>query len=247
MIARLLALLVLPILAYYLVKSLRQRFSLTPRQTRVLFFIIAALLAVAILVLLGRLPVHFIFAPLGAAAAFILRFLPTLLRLAPFWGMFRSRVASASAGKSNQSSKIRTRFLAMELDHASGDLDGQVLEGQFASQRLSELALEQLIALYRECAADADSVQILEAYLDRTHSEWRDHIGGGGGHEHAPSESAMSRELALEILGLEGDPDKDEIIKAHRSLMQKLHPDRGGSSYLAQKINAAKDFLLKQR
>ena len=56
----------------------------------------------------------------------------------------------------------------------------------------------------------------------------------------------MTRELALEILGLKGEPDRDEIIKAHRTLMQRMHPDRGGSDYLAKKINQAKDFLLKK-
>jgi len=245
MIVRLLGLLLLPILAYYLVRSLRNRFTLTPRQSQILFVIVAALLIVGVLVVLGRLPIHFIFAPIGAALAFILRFLPTLLRLMPFWGMLKSRVVNAQAN-SNQSSTIRTRFLDMKLDHDSGDLDGQVLEGQFASQSLSTLNLEQLIALYRECATDSDSVQVLEAYLDRTQASWREHVGDSGQQSTAESESVMSRELALEILGLEGEPDKEAVIKAHRSLMQKLHPDRGGSSYLAQKINAAKDFLLAQ-
>lgn len=248
MIFRLLGLLVLPVLAYYLVKSITRRFTLTPRQQRILFFIVAALLIVGVLVILGRIPAHFIFAPLGAAAAFVLRFLPTLLRLAPFWSMFKSRVAGAAGGgrASNQSSKIRTEYLAMELKHESGDLDGTVLKGQFANQPLSNLSLEQLLALRTECQEDADSLQVLEAYLDRVHGQWREQAGASG-QQYAPdAESTMSRELALEILGLEGEPDKQTIIKAHRSLMQKMHPDRGGSGYLAQKVNAAKDFLLDQ-
>lgn len=245
MVFRLLGLLILPLLAYYLVKSLRNRFSFTPRQTQVLFFIVTFLLIVGVLVLLGRVPVHFILAPLGAVAAFVLRFLPTLLRLLPFWGLLKSKMGSAGTRSGQQSSKIRTQFLAMELDHATGALDGQVLAGQFASQRLSTLSLEQLIALYRECASDPDSVQILEAYLDRSHADWREQFGATGQHAETDAEANMTRALALEILGLEGDPDKEAIIKAHRSLMQKMHPDRGGSSYLAKKINAAKDFLLK--
>lgn len=247
MVFRLLGLLVLPVLAYYLVMSLRKRFLFTPRQTQILFFIVTALLIVAVLVLLGRVPVQFIFAPLGAAAAFILRFLPTVLRLLPFWGLLKSKVAGSGSRSGSQSSKIRTRFLAMELDHGSGALDGQVLAGQFASQKLSMLSLEQLIALYRECVSDPDSVQILEAYLERSHPDWRDQVGATGQHAETDAEASMTRALALEILGLEGDPDKEEIIQAHRSLMQKMHPDRGGSSYLAKKINAAKDFLLKHK
>lgn len=248
MIFRLLGLIALPVLAYYLVKGINKRFSFTPRQQRILFFIVAALLIVGVLIILGRIPVQFIFAPLGAAAAFILRFLPTLLRLAPFWSMFKSRVAGATGGgrSANQTSRIRTEFLAMELRHESGDLDGTVLKGQFANQPLSNLSLEQLLALRTECQSDADSVQVLEAYLDRVHGQWREQAGASGQRQAPDSESTMTRELALEILGLEGDPDKKTIIKAHRSLMQKMHPDRGGSGYLAQKVNAAKDFLIKQ-
>ena len=54
----------------------------------------------------------------------------------------------------------------------------------------------------------------------------------------------MDRHTALEILGLEEGASKDEIVQAHRRLMQKMHPDRGGSDFLAKKINAARDFLL---
>ncbi|CAN0400433.1 unnamed protein product [Discosporangium mesarthrocarpum] len=248
MIFRLLGLVALPVLAYYLVKAVNKRYTLTPRQQRILFFIVAALLVIGVLIIMGRLPVHFIVAPLGAIAAFALRFLPTLLRLAPFLSMFKSRMAGATGGKrsGNQSSKIRTEYLAMELKHETGDLEGTVLKGQFANQPLSSLNLEQLLALRTECHDDADSLQVLEAYLDRTHDQWREQAGDSGENYAPDSESSMTRELALEILGLEGEPDKKTITKAHRSLMQKMHPDRGGSGYLAQKVNAAKDFLIKQ-
>ncbi|MEQ8953712.1 MAG: DnaJ domain-containing protein, partial [Gammaproteobacteria bacterium] len=240
-----LALIALPVLAYFLVKELNKRFNLTTTQNRVLFVILAAFLLISVLVIMGRVPVHFILAPIGAAAAFMLRMLPTLLRLLPMWQLFKSRTAGAGSRSQNQSSTIRTDFLEMELRHSSGDMDGMVLKGSFAQQKLSGLSPEQLLRLRDECRTDGDSLQVLEAYLDRMHAQWRDQAR----QDDSPppqSDDIMTKTLALEILGLEEGADKELIIKAHRALMQKLHPDRGGSDYLAKKINAAKDFLLDQ-
>ncbi len=248
MIFRLLVLLGLPVLAYYLARSISRRYSLTARQNQILFFITAALLIVAVLIVLGRLPVHFIIAPLGAAGAFLLRFLPTLLRLAPFWGLLRGRTSSAGGRRSQQTSTIRTAYFAMELTHNTGNMDGEVVRGSQQGKQLSNLAKEELIELLRECGDDADSVQVLEAYLDRMHEDWREQAGnasaGSGGREEY-TEGFMNRALALEILGLDEKADRKAVIKAHRQLMQKLHPDRGGTDYLAQKINSAKDYLLE--
>ena len=245
MMFRLLALILLPVIAWYLVKSVRTRFQLTPRQTSILFVITAVLLAVAVLVVMGRLPLQYILAPVGAVGVFLLRFLPTLLRLLPFWQMLQSRIASASPGNSQQNSTIRTEYLTMELWHHSGDMDGEVLEGTFSGRKLSTLTITELLQLREQCAGDADSLQVLEAYLDRMHDQWR----AEGGFEQgtaAVDESPMTRELALEILGLQDGASAEEITRAHRTLMQRLHPDRGGSDYLAKKINLAKDFLLQQ-
>lgn len=56
----------------------------------------------------------------------------------------------------------------------------------------------------------------------------------------------MTRAQALEILGLGGEASREEIQAAHRRLIQKLHPDRGGSKYLAQQLNEAKARLLDE-
>jgi len=246
MIFRLLAIIALLIVAYFLVKSISRRFTLTPRQNRILFMIVAALLVVGILIVLGRLPVHFLIAPLGAVLAFVLRFLPTLLRLLPMWQMFKGRVASAGSRQQGQASTIRTEYLAMELAHDSGDMDGIVLKGSFSRRRLSDLNLQDLIALHAECGADADSAQVLQAYLDRRQPDWREQAEWNEADTAASDEAVMSRPLALEILGLEEPVDKKQVTAAHRQLMRKLHPDRGGSDYLAKKINSAKDYLLQE-
>ncbi len=247
MIFRLLALLLLPIMAYYFVKSISQRFSLSAQQNRLLFFLVVSLLVIAVLIAIGRLPAQFILAPIGVAATFLLRMLPTLLRFLPMWHLFRSRAASAKSAKSGQISTIRTEFFEMELRHDDGSMDGKVLRGHFVEKRLSALELQELLALYQECRVDADSNQVLEAFIDRNFSEWRDQAETQS-HDEAVTvsdESVMTKSLALEILGLDEAAGREQVSKAHKSLMQKMHPDRGGSDYLAKKINAAKDFLLK--
>ena len=248
MIFRLLLLILLPAMAYYFVRSISLRYSLSARQNRLLFFLVASLLVVGVLIAIGRLPAQFILAPIGVAATFLLRMLPTLLRLLPMWHMFKGRAASAKPRSEHQTSTIRTQFFEMELRHDDGSMDGTVLAGNFNQSRLSNLQLEQLLELYQECREDSDSAQVLEAYVDKVFPDWREHAQAQGHDRTAPSgdEPDMSMTLALEILGLDESTDKDQVIKAHRSLMQKLHPDRGGSDYLAQKINAARDFLIKQ-
>lgn len=246
MIFRLLALLAMPVIAWYAVGSLSRRFSLSARQRNILAVIVAALLVAGVLVVMGRLPAQFILAPLGAAGAFLLRFLPALLRLLPFWQMIRSRTASAAPlGGAGRTSTIRTAFLAMELRHDTGDLDGTVLKGAREGRRLGELDRSELLALHDECRPDADSARVLEAYLDRTCEGWREQAEAAGAAGEDGGEPAMTRELALEILGLDGSAGDDDVSRAHRHLMRTTHPDRGGSDYLAKRINAAKDFLLK--
>ncbi len=245
MIFRLLALLTLPVLAYFLVKSLQDRFNFSPRQSRILFLIVAFLLVIGVLVLLGRLPIGAIFAPLGAAFAFVLRFLPTIIRILPMWQLFKGSSASAMPKSNGQISTIRTEYFLMELDHDSGNMEGSVLRGSFSQRRLSDLSLEELLKVLNECQSETDSAQVLVAYMDRSYPDWRDSFEGDS-YENYDLDAQIDHKLALEILGLEEPITEEGIIKAHRQLMQKLHPDRGGSDYLAKKINLAKDFLVSE-
>jgi DnaJ-domain-containing protein 1 len=133
----------------------------------------------------------------------------------------------------------------MTLAHDSGDINGEVLEGQFKDRALKQLNLEELLQLLRECQDDEESVALLQAYLDRVYEDkWRQQAGAHGQHPPSNGSDEVSREEALQILGISSDASEEEIIEAHRRLMQKLHPDRGGSGYLAAKINLAKETLL---
>ena len=177
----------------------------------------------------------------------LLRLLPVIQQILRMLGIqaIPGVAPGGDTDSSGRTSSIRTRFLEMTLDHDSGNMDGVVLEGDYRGRRLSELGLDQLVellAVYR--VQDPQSAAVLEAYLDRTEGEtWRDNVEGDGAPA-SPGGGQMTREEALAILGLQAGAGKEEIREAHRRLMQKLHPDRGGSDYLAATINQAKRVLL---
>lgn len=166
--------------------------------------------------------------------------------------LFRARRIAQAArsfrGPSpGQSSDVETAYLRMSLDHDTGELKGTVLEGPFRGRLVEELSLEELLALLRDCRVnDVQSAELLESYLDRVHgAEWR---GGDPGAQAGRGDSSDGRPMtvdeAYEILGVRRGADADEIRDAHRRLMLKIHPDQGGSTYLAAKINQAKEILL---
>jgi hypothetical protein len=166
-----------------------------------------------------------------------------VLPLAMAW--YRRRKSTAGGfgdpdRRHRSKSEIETAWLHMELDLQNERIDGRVSQGSFTGKRLSGLDEAELLALYRESASDVDTTRLLEAYLDRR-------LGSGWRQQQERPRSAqagMSREEALEILGLTPQATPDDIRSAHRRLMAQLHPDKGGSTYLAAKINQARDFLL---
>ena len=155
------------------------------------------------------------------------------------WG--GSDNAPKSAG---QTSRLTTQHLEVELDHDTGEIRGRVLKGFFAGRVLEGLSPAEVAHLWQDCRfTDPQSAQILEAYLDRAHPTWREDMARADS-EAAGPDGKMTRAQALDILGLEEGASDDDIRRAHRDLMMKLHPDRGGSTFLAAKINEAKDALL---
>lgn len=146
-----------------------------------------------------------------------------------------------------QTSEVTTEYLRMTLEHESGLMRGTVLKGPFTGRELADLDRDQLLALLTDCHRDDPSAaQLLESYMERAYGEdWRGNGEGGQASSPPPRSGTMSREEALEILGLKSGATAEEVRAAYRALMQKLHPDQGGSTYLAAKINQAKDTLLR--
>ncbi len=148
-------------------------------------------------------------------------------------------------GKSQgQTSEVKTEFLEMQLDHDTGEIRGLVIKGIFQGRRIERLKPAELALLWQDVRIDdAASAQLIEAYLDRAYPSWRDDMERGE-KEMAGPDGRMSKQEAYEILGLRPGADADEVRRAHKELILKLHPDRGGSTYLASKINEAKEVLL---
>jgi DnaJ-domain-containing protein 1 len=140
---------------------------------------------------------------------------------------------------------VRSQFLDMTLDHDSGELSGQIVAGPHAGHSLGEFDLSQLTAMVP--GFDAESVSLLESYLDRRFPAWRQDAQGNAtaGQSRPASSGKMTNEEAYQILGLQPGAGRAEIGRAHRALMKKLHPDQGGSTYLAARVNEAKDTLLR--
>jgi hypothetical protein len=155
-----------------------------------------------------------------------------------------SRRWSKSPG---QVSRVRTAFVEMELDHDTGGMQGRILAGPYEGSSLDALNIATLVRLCGEI--DSESRALLAAYLDRREPGWREDAddsatAGSGGPP--PSGGPMTQEEAYQVLGLQPGASEGDITRAHRSLMKKLHPDQGGSTYLAARVNQAKDVLLRR-
>jgi len=202
----------------------------------------------AVLVLCGIL----FFVILSGRAALIT---PLLIFILPFVRRRLQNIFSGSffsvgsAPSSGQESNVETSYLRMSLDHDSATIQGQVLRGEFKGRSLSNLTLSELLQLLDELEEnDSESADLLRAFLDRTHSDWEDFVDvksrGRSKDDVNQHDTLMTEDEALEILELEPGASNQEVREAHRRLMKKVHPDQGGSTYLASKINQAKELLL---
>lgn len=236
-----LALLLLLLLAAHAFARMPTRAA--ARWVRAAVVLLALALALLLLfkgpAMLAALP-----AAVGLAVARLAR--PALLGL--LWrrlaGAARAGPGPAPGGGAQGASEVRGKLLRMTLDHATGAMEGEVLQGPLAGRRLASLDEEELRALHRACAKECErSLRLLEGWLDRhLDADWRARFGPAGGPP--PRAGPMTREEALQVLGLGPGATPGEIRAAHRRLSRRLHPDAGGTDRLAALINEARAVLL---
>lgn len=211
-------------------------------------FVLIAVAALGLLVT-GRLA--WALAALAALAPWGIRLLRLVIlgRMArqAFSGMFGNPFGGLGSGSpgGGGTSQASSRFLDMTLNLEDGSMSGHVKEGRFAGRALDSLGDDEALELWQEVSDDADSLRLLETWLDRNRPEWRDRVEA---EDHAPpaDRGPMTRREALEILGLEEGATDDDVKAAHRRLMTQVHPDRGGSTWMAAKLNEARQLLLGQ-
>jgi hypothetical protein len=144
-----------------------------------------------------------------------------------------------------QVSRVRSAFIEMELDHDTGAMRGKILAGPHEGAALDQLSTATLVGFLADI--DEESQALLATYLDRRDPSWREHAqGDAAAGRGSPPRGPMTHQEAYQILGLEPGASTEDIVGAHRTLMKKLHPDLGGTNYLAARVNEAKDTLLRQ-
>ncbi|WP_165690902.1 DnaJ domain-containing protein [Consotaella salsifontis] len=162
------------------------------------------------------------------------------------WRRAKKSPSARRGGRGARASTVTSAYFKMTLDHASGRLDGDIIAGSRRGSRLASLNRAELLRLFGEVRDDHDSVRLLEAYLDRRSPGWRDDANRGSrdGLGAAPSTGSMTEEQAYEILGLQSGATVAEVRDAHRRLMKRVHPDHGGTDFLAARVNEAKALLI---
>ena len=190
-----------------------------------------ALVALALFIVSGRI---------SFGVVEIIALLPIVMQGIALWRRQRSQWGPSQG----RASEVETDYLRMRLDHDTGAMSGTIRRGPHKGRDLEELTREELIALWRECRAeDAQGAKLLEAYLDRLGPDWRKGGEASGGSPSGAAD-AMTREEALAVLGLADGASEAAIREAYHRLMKKIHPDLGGSAYLAAKLNRARELLL---
>ena len=244
MIVRLVLGIGLAALTYWLLRRVLGKYQLSVKQFFAIYGLALGALILVALAISGRL--HPVAAALGVALTMGARLLPWIMRglqamnLLRAFGAMRNAQSVHRGPKDGATSEVMSEFLSMKLDHDAGSIDGQVLKGSFKGARLSALKLEDLLQLRGELAVDDESLQLLDAFLSREYPDWDEQREA-----HTDDEATDEFQAALNCLELTWPCTESEVITAHRRLIQKHHPDHGGSHERAAALNSAKALLIE--
>lgn len=241
---RLLFIIAVAVAGYLLYKLYFQQLMSQGKAGKIKIAMIVLGLIFLVAALTGR--ANAIFAVIGAAMTQVMRLAPLLIKFAPGLASQFGSPFAPNSRNAQSSSKVKTDSLIMTLDHATGKMDGEIIKGALAGKRLSDLTTNELKRFYADCLeSDQEAIRVLQAYIARERSDWES-APGEESRESEPSRlsDAITVREAYDILGLEQGATRPEIVTAHRSLMKQFHPDKGGSNYLASKVNEAKKVLL---
>ncbi|MCY3885791.1 MAG: hypothetical protein OXG24_12870 [Gammaproteobacteria bacterium] len=241
---------VIGVLALLLLFKLLWNNKKTPINSKLVLIAVGVLAAVLLLASMRGM-IH----PFAAVGTLVLPFLRRIIGLLPWLTLF-SRFGNplggafstnafqqfGAANDDNSGSTASTNELSMSLDHGSGNIEGEVSKGPYVSRQLSSLSDSEIADLYHSLQEE-ESRRLLEAYIER-HRPNMGQSEQASQKETGSQEGEMTTQRAADILGLDLNASRDEIIAAHRRLIQHLHPDQGGSSYLAAEINEARRILL---
>jgi len=233
-IIRLLLIIAFIAVVWSIIKQLKSSEGEARKKLLLKYGLAVAAIVLILLALTGR--IHWIGAIIGALIPIARHAFPLLLKVLPF--LRHAKQQTNTNTQQGQYNETVTETLRFKVFLANQELNGEVIKGPFAGFNFEQLTLPQLQMLLQYCQQnDLPSAKLITRYLSqRFGHEWQ---------KTSPHSETMTEEEAFALLGLNRGANKETIIQAHRKLMQKVHPDRGGSDYLASKINQAKDLLLK--
>ncbi len=187
---------------------------------------------------------------IAALIAGLVRFLPVLIRYAPllhrFWLSWKQQ-SNSTTGHGTPNSIIETPFLRIQLDHTGQPISAEVIAGSLSGRIVTSLNTIELTQLMKQCASDKLSMTLLQLLIQQKSDSYSSHQRSSRSHRRPNTTGRMTVEQAYKVLGIKSNASRKEIITAHRRLIQKAHPDHGGSDALAAQINEARDVLLKTK
>ena len=173
----------------------------------------------------------------------------------------RRKQAKAEAKAAKRPIEVSSAYVTMQMNKQTGSLDGIILQGKYKKSRLSKLTLEQLCSFYEMTRHDTDTDNLMQNYMDQTYgTEWRKpekDTSGQSNSKKQERESArpasdpheITYQRAVEIFDLQdmNDFTLSDLKKRYRSIMGKVHPDRGGSTFFTKQANEALEVIKRRK